>query len=119
VERDGIKEKLEIPEKEIIVLKFLQLKNDREVPKLTVERDGIKEKLEIPQKEIIVLKFLQLKNDRDFSTEQQLDSTRWALNEVKEGNSRTSVLIEQANPPQKELFLFCFYKMSTFSTNFF
>ena len=30
VERDGIKEKLEIAEKEIIVLKFLQLKKDRD-----------------------------------------------------------------------------------------
>jgi len=79
-----------------------------------VERDGIKEKLEIAEKEIIVLEFLQLKKDHDFSTEQQFDSTRWDSNEVKEGNSRTSVLIEQANLPQKELFLFCFYNVNIF-----
>ena len=33
VERDGIKEKLEIAEKEIIVLKFLQLKKDSDHPR--------------------------------------------------------------------------------------
>jgi len=67
-----------------------------------VERDGIKDKLEIVEKEIIVLKSLHLKNDRDFSTEQQLDSIRSALNEVKEGNSRTEVLIEQALPTKEK-----------------
>jgi len=43
-----------------------------------------------------------LKNDRDFSTEQQLDSIRSALNEVKEGNSRTEILIEQELPTKEK-----------------
>ena len=66
-----------------------------------MERDGIKEKLKIAEKEIIVLNSLHLKNDREFSTEQQLDSIRSALNEVKEGNSRTEVLIEQVLPTKE------------------